>query len=437
MLLLFFIILRKVSHSVKIKSQKKGFLSSFFCCFLLKRFRFFDECVIIYSHNYMKNLKMTIEYTKEYFEKENGNGYKAEDNRTYIDSPLSTNPSLDIAYHIAAPKADSKGNSVISTLFGTFLGNIYEETYRKASQSVFSFTKATHFKDNVKSIVTADLPMLFTTWHIERYNIVKNFTYRQQTNIYYDVKGQYFFVAMDERFFDKFETSEIYYPEDNKNEKIKAKIKNTKDNKELLIIYADTIEELKKEIEEDGNTFDVLHKRYKERFLNLQDLEKVIVLRYETDNQDSIKSKHSGQFHITNNRCNDAINFIIRQNMKMEMFQAAKTDDGFFYLIDENTGQIQTKAIVYIDENKTSVEYIQNEKNSSQYHLHSGGDTFLIMPYFEDDWNLLKAMQEKLHAVCRDLEAFLQASKTGLGELDKPISQVSAIGQSQLFLPSK
>lgn len=377
---------------------------------------------------------MTIEYVQEYFEAENGDGYKADDNRTYIDAPLATKPHLDIAYHIAAPNRGKNSNTVVSTLFGSFMGNIYEETYRKAGNRVFHFTKASNFRDNVKSIVTVDLPMLFTTWHIERYNILKDFTYRQQTNIYYDVKGQYFFVAMDERFFDNFETSEIYYQEDHRNEKIKAQIKNTKDNKELLIIYADTIEELKKEIEEDGNTFDILHKRYKQRFLNLQDLEKVIVLRYETENEDTLKNKHTNQFSITNNRDNNAIDFIMRQNMAMEMFQAAKTDDGFYYLIDENTSEIQTKAIIYIDEDKTSIEYINQEKNC-EYGTYKGGSTFLIMPYSESDWDMLKNIQNRLHSICRELESILQSSKTEVGKLDKPISSLDALTHNKpLFL---
>lgn len=360
---------------------------------------------------------MPDKITHELMLKRNGENYKPDDNRTYIDTPLSSSPYLDVKNHISIPIGGQNGNALISTNQGNFIGISTSATAEKAENRVFFYPKASEFRDNVKSIERKKLPCLYPTWFIERYGIDKDFCYRQSTPIFYNVKKKHFFAVMDERFFDDFNQSEIL----SGNKNLKAKAYSGKGGKTYLGIYSKTIEDLESEFKDDDKTFAKLEARYKQHFINLQALERVIVVRYQTDNEESMESEHSNQFYAySHNNKNTAFNYIFRQNMEFEIFQAARTEDGYYYLIDEKTDVIQPNAIIRINEKETSLDFQRSKKE--RHSLDRGGETFLIMPYSEKDWDMIMNIQKKMHQLCRELESFLQAAKTDVGALDSPIS---------------
>ena len=374
-----------------------------------------------------------MEFTQESMKKLNGEGYQSDDNRTYTSEPLSYTPWIDVKHHLSILEDKHSGNVLISTELGSFFGSCFEETKTKAENRVFFFPKASSFYRNVKLIETSKMTTLYPTWFIKRYKIKEKFFYSQKTNIYYDVKSARFFIVMDERFFDEISVSEVLLDK----EGINATTYSGKDGKTYLAIYADTISDLKSEMIDKGKAFDQIHNRYKQHFLNLQDLERVIVLRYDNENQDTNLKKHTNQFTVPNISDRESVyEHLYRQKMEFEFFQAAKTDDGLFYLIDEDTGLIQSKSIIYIKESETSVDFIRTEKQDRNGLL-DGGDTFIIMPYSDKDWDLIKVINEKLISLCTDLESLFQSTKTEIGILDKPITQAKKIGMSVNLLPSK
>lgn len=364
----------------------------------------------------------------------NGENYNPSDNRTYNGAPLAMSPVEDIRLHLAMPKDENtRGSSAENSLLGSFFGCSYVETQTKAENSVFHFPKASSISGFIK-IESRKITTLMPSSLIERYKIKGQVTFYQIANIYYSTKSHEFIVLMDERLCKDMTPTEILPNEKNPN------IKLFNDKKDNSVVYLgitgktiiDLIDNLS--LRDKNSPFYLLKESYQRHFLSLEDGERVIVIRYKTLGNSEISKTHS-QSSVPNFSDYDLVaDLMTKQSMDFEFFQAAKIRN-LFYLMDES-GTINTKSIVYFDEKETDPEYIKANDKTSMYG-EKGGLSFVIMPYSDDNWNFIKNLNARLSQLCKDLEGFFLSSKTPVGELDKPFSEMKALGQTKFLLIDK
>ena len=290
---------------------------------------------------------------------------------------------------------------------------------REAENKVLHFPKASDFADSIQKIEDKKLTTLYPSSLIEKYDLKDNVSYSQKTPIFYDKKAGLFFVAMDERFLVDITADEII---DGGLKNVRVYQNKTRKSN-YLAFTAITTSQLISDLKEKGKTLDIVKTIYRRRFLKMRDAKRVIVLKFETDNQDSMTTKGTSQFNIPNYSDRDSvIDLMYRQKMEMEIFQAAQIET-HFYLMDE-LGIINPKAIINFNVNETDYDKNKAEvEDELTYKTRNGGLTYLVIKYTQEDWDFIKNLQEKMHQLSRDLESFFLSTKTEIGLSDKSFSE--------------
>lgn len=339
--------------------------------------------------------------TQEDIISENGSEYDPSNNQTYKDQPLSKKPTNDIAYHIALSK---KGSSALNTCRGRFLGYWHDQSLAQANNKVLHFPKpsdigAVKFKSEKH---TTFLPISL----IERYFSESDVsvTHTQSTPILLNIKSERFFIPMDYNLFEKITAKEIFG--DLKHDNLNI-IRDIKNKRNILVIVADTVQELRNQMKNTkGTAFHFFNTKYLAYFQNLEQAEKVIVVQFTNNINDS-----DGEFlknTFSDNR-NVLDSLICKQKIDFNFFKAAKVEDSY-YLIDSN-GSINPEAVIHITEDESSFSY------SSEFNIKNT----IIIPHSDHDWDIISTIYNRLTSLCSDLERFLMSSKTEKGVLDSPL----------------
>lgn len=332
---------------------------------------------------------------------ENGEDYNPKDIRTYKGRLFSKYPNRDIYKHLTI-------NPDYFYLTGTLEGTAF------ADDKVLYFPTSKDFKNKVILIKNIKLQTFYPSWLIEKYNIEpKDISYQQKTPIFYNVNTSSFFISMDEKFLDDIKPEQLNYSDFNDVQILKSKDLT----KNYFTFNADTIEELIYKIKNHEGSYKKLKQNYSRLFINLKKGKRVIVLKFENDNQDTLINNSSQQFDIPNFSDKKAVfELMHRQKMEIESFQAVLVDQ-LFYLTDDN-GSINSNAIIRYDESDTVI-------NSNIKTIFSnGGDTYIVLDYTDNDWMLIKSIQEKLYSLCKELNDFFVSTKTEIGLSDKSFSDV-------------
>jgi len=381
----------------------------------------------------MTNIIKTEEkVTYELMLKEHGEGYIKNDNRTHTGALMGRTPSQDILCHmsIVGGEKDVRSNSsVVSSLMGSFLGHSSVELTTAALDKVFHFPTSKMFKKNVLEITKQKMNTLYPQSMIERFNLGDNVCYSQKTPIFFCVQSNNFFIAMDERFLEDITFNEVIeMVEDRANIDV---FEEKRSNRKFLVIKAKTIPLLLKEMALEDSAFSKLIEGYKQRFLNMANTERVIVVKYEIDKNDLNGRRGNNQFTAPNYSDKNAVaKLTMSQKMEMVIFQAAKLNNTY-YLISEE-GIINPKAILFFKDEETETRKIKAQKDylRSDYSeeeksimLQNNGHAFLVIGYTEEDWNFIKGMHLKLRNLCEELESFLLSTKTTEGLPDKSFSE--------------
>lgn len=375
-----------------------------------------------------KNTNITYDFVAS----QNGENYNQEDNRTFTGELLGETPYSDLIRHMSLIKNGGSASTLITTIQGSFFGRGSVELNNKAADKVFHFPKASDFNLKVIKMKDVKLETLYPASMIYRYSLKRDFDYSQKTPVFVDVKRNLFFIVMDERFLKDLTADEILH------EKIKnVSIYNSKDKKtNYLAITGHSYDELMSNLTEVDKSYDKLKSIYKRHFLNLQESKRVIVLKYKTENEETIERKHLSQFTIPNFSDNESVaNLVMRQNMELEIFQAAQIEN-LFYLMDEE-GIINSKAIIIYDEKETDAIGFKNSCERNKMYYKNMGNTYLIMDYTEEDWLFIKNLQQKMHQLCKDLESFFLSTKTEIGISDKSFKDANVSGLENYLIEKK
>jgi hypothetical protein len=381
-------------------------------------------------------MTMTCEkITYQLIAEENGGEdiYKPNDNRTHIGLPLGRTPAIDMQCHMGLRKDGNGGNSISTVRGVSFHGVSNIELMKDAGNRVFHFPKASNISGQIIKIKTAKLRTLYPASMVSKFSLKESqLEYSQQTPIFYDNGVDLFFIVMDERFLKDLTANEIL--SDTRKTK-DIKVYESKSRKtSYLAITGKTMPELLENLKGNGSAFDTIKTNYRRRFIDLKNSKRVIVLRYETDNEESMKDINSHQISIPShsNRAN-VIALMMRQKMEMEIFQAAQVED-LFYLMNEN-GDIDSKAIVSFNENETDYDFRKrNLENEGSIKITNGGLTYLVVNYTIEDWEFIKQLQIKMHTLCRELESFFLSTKTEIGLEDKSFSKAKMEGSGLKLL---
>lgn len=328
---------------------------------------------------------------------DNGDGYNPSDNRTYCDEPLSLDPVEDILLHVAISKPGSVAGS---TLRGSFLGKIDTESRKQAELKVFHFPKASNLgatlikKENHVSLY----PISLISRYSKEDTSVDVVSLNTALPIYFKNKEEFFFIPFDEQFLSDLKLSTFF---NKKHSNIKI-LKDNKTKSDILCIYADSLDELRSEMDTnyEDSAISVLTQAYRSYFMNLENAEKVIVIEFSTE------IKRSDNLLVM-----ELEDLLFRQSVSFNFFKGAKVDDTY-YLIDEDNVIHEDKTVTVRDNFFGSIKNF-DPKNT------------VIVPYSEEDWNKINFIHNRFNELCDEISSFFKSSKTDTGLLDHPLKEHS------------
>ncbi len=122
-------------------------------------------------------------------------------------------------------------------------------------------------------------------------------------------------------------------------------------------------------------------------------------------------------FSLMNAQDSTAIkNLMFATSANMVYFQAVKIDS-YFYLNKED-GTIDPMAAVHFDHRETDLS------DTESFICRSDESAYLVMPYTDDSWAMIRDIHEKMSALFESLNNLMLSTKTSNTKaLDKPITE--------------
>ena len=337
----------------------------------------------------------------------NGEGYDPSDIRTYTCKPLASGPVYEVAIHISLYNEHKQGTthragSWTETPYGGHFCEGSVEFNRKVAEMGLNFPKAANFKQ-IKLLKTAKLNTLWPSWIMERYDFHEGVVTKNDVPIFYDMKSDKFLVFLDTEFFKQTTPSGLNFL----NSEYKH-IYTGKDKKDYAAFRADSMTGLIDCL--NGEPFFEYVKIYKQRFIDAAKGQRVICMAMKTKSN-QFKEEDSAWGLVGNSvnlNCgvasrsnrNKIKELVLAQNTSFELYQGSLIDD-LIYLMDDD-GNIYPDAIMTsVKHARLREEYIKTENH--------GDYTFLMMPYTEQDWTALKAINNRLLSLMTELSEFFDA----------------------------
>lgn len=360
----------------------------------------------------------------------NGPGYDPSDIRTYTCLPLASGPAMEIAIHLSVEKAHKTGKGTFAGIFnetpyGEHFTDFSTETNVKVNKMVLNFPKAAEFS-NLKLLKSLELPSLYPSWMVERYNndTRDKLSTQHQTPIFYDLSSNKFVVFLDTEFFRGTTPMGLQFPTSKHTQVYKSKEGKTY-GAFVADSMADIIALMNDRLEE--KPFQDYLQSYRQRFLDASKGERVICLALKTssnmDKDDWFSIASSGASRSNRDLMKS---LVLSQKSSFELYQGALIGD-LIYLMDEN-GELYPDAIM------CSTKHQRLKKEVIQIHNHDDY-TFLMMPYNEADWVSLKGLHERMLALMNELNRFFLSGYNQEGLFDASVKQLAKpTGNAQLLI---
>ncbi len=332
----------------------------------------------------------------EYFEAVNGRDYKPSDIRTHKDHILSYDPIQDVRIRKTVCKMNTSSNCGATK---TLIGYVEAKT-NTVEANVASFTNVLYFplaKDiNMVMIKSLDVQTVYPKVMIERFKMVEQsktgrenlssiIRLTHSANFYFSPSEENFYFFFDVRFFDNFSSESIKH--------ILPVSKNIFVYKNLLAIRNKDLTELKNYLKSEE--YLSFLNDYSNLFLDFSTGEEVIFIKY----------KSSKQNFLLSSRLNE-VDYFSKSSSNLQFVKAIKFGKYIYFYKD---GQIDAKSCQSLNNNELSLDTYQSFKNEILT-----GDTplTLLIPYSDEDWNLLTSIQLKLEEISKTLEDFFVSSKS-------------------------
>jgi hypothetical protein len=365
--------------------------------------------------------------THEIMLENNGKNYNHLDIRTYTCKPLANDPSTEVGIHLSLYNSFKNGRSVFSgswskTPYGGHFCESSVEFSIKIRKMALNFPKASNF-NQVKLMKNLDLPSLYPSWMMERYKKHKNVIIHHNTPLYYDTSTDKFILFLDTEFFRETTPTGLNFGKTEHTDTYKGK-----DGKLYAAFRADSMKELLScmSLQDENSSFCKYTEIYKQRFLDAANAERVICLAMKTESHhEAVKNNNnglSGNSIILNSDAASKSNrkviqqLVIAQKVEFEIYQGALIDN-LIYLMDEE-GNINPTAII------CSVKHQRQRKEIIKIDKHDDF-TYLMMPYTETDWNLLKEVHKRMFNLMKELSDFFVSGYSENELLDMPVSQIA------------
>jgi hypothetical protein len=337
----------------------------------------------------------------------NGADYDPKNNRTYQCQPLLKSPASDIKAHLALANAKKMSNSLYQTPYGHFYGEKTVELTEKVNNMVLHFPKAANFSQ-IKQLKTALLPSYYPSWIVERYQVGDNINYHQNIPIFYDTKFDRFLVFLDGSFFDVIKPSALHFTQSEH-----FTLYEGKDKKMYGAFIADTMTCLVKEVLSlsKDSPYSTHLVKYRQHFLDATDGERVICLALKREDFDNSSFNLLSSVHSDSNK--SLLNKVMTQcTLKFEFYQGALINETIFMMNEDGT--------LYPDLMLCCEKILRNREEVIQIHHHDDF-TYLVMPYTDDDWTMIKTIHSRLVALLQDLEGFFKQGYNQDSLMDKNI----------------
>ena len=365
------------------------------------------------SHNSVKKL--------------NNADYDPKDISTFNDPPLAQRPAGDIFVRrsLEALSIDP------ATSLATFrAGNeTLSEPLKRISRDscdncVLKFLKPSEFADRtLTKINSSKLTTLLPTYIISRYKEINEMepivTHTQNTPVYYSSKQEKFIIPMDKSIFDEIDPSDITSKLSKDALKV-FKILPKADKTHSFAVVGASLSEVKKAVHHSSKLMEELTSAYRDLFISYKSGERVIVFEYDvrTSDEDPDRSIKHGPSYTTA----EISKVMTSRTVDYNFFQAVKIKDRL-YLTDEN-GVVEKGAIISFKEELSIPKSEHEEKRTElidNYYLLYRKSAYILIPYTNDDWDLIKTIDSKLQAFFKDLENALLSVKTEPKSLDNSL----------------
>jgi hypothetical protein len=343
----------------------------------------------------------------------NGEGYNPRDVRTYKVPPLKNSPAGDICVHCSMPDSyPNKASSVVRTNIGSFHGNYHDKSDSQANNRVLHFPLASSFSTlmllNKKRLTT-----LYPSWMIERYgleNLHEDLTHTQTTPIFVDQKTSKFVVLMDESFLDKVSYSDLTVGLTREEEAYVTRYSDKDGKRKFFGFKVDCYQDFFDYKNGLRAVRDKVFANYLSLFVTAQNTQKMLavwMLNKQADTRDPFYSQNHSVSQLMSGLIADQ-----SLSINLSFSVVAKRDKTFYPMKDDGT--IETKCPFYFQRKHN--KYGDNFGDSLGGYLteaEKDGTTTLLLPYTEEDHELLKHIVERLDLLRNELMRFFKRSEQG------------------------
>lgn len=346
----------------------------------------------------------------------NGEGYDPADIRTYKCPAICANPRKEVQAHLALSGYGSTTRSSYTTRIGSFLGHSSVEFIKKVSNMVLHFPKASDF-NQLKPIKSLELPSLYPSWMIERYELDDCVTLQHLTPVFYDARQHKFVAFLDTDFYRDLSPASVKF----------GNIPNyhtmqDKNGKPYGAFTADTFKELTNSVIStktgEDSSFQQVVKVYRRHFLSASNGERVVCVGFK--HKASTKSSHELLTDVHSYSHSDLVSKLTRfQSVAFELYQGALVDD-MVYLMDDD-GTLHPDAMVLATKQR------RKRAEGDKFLQGTTKDfTYFTIPYTDHDWQKLVAIHERVNSIMTELQSFFLSGTLPNEKHDKPLSELKA-----------
>lgn len=372
-------------------------------------------------------------FTVENFQRLNGACYNPSDLRTYKMLPLASLPYEDVLIHLSIPKEGDRGGTLIRTNQGSFTGNQFSETMKKAERSVLHFPRASDV-DIPKGLVKLEdrkMLSLYPSWILSRYGVknLQGLLIHHVVPLFIDKRTKEFVYFFDEAMLDEMDVKNLV---EGVQKDCFRVYKGKTPNKRYLALITKDFEQLEdigsrgKADNPVNEAFWQIKENYEQTILDASQLEKVIVIAYSKNNKD----------HDLSDRVKtDGIHKV---GMTMTFGLAARHNNNFYWI--DQDGSINTRQGVGVNRSHANPSpFASGNRRSLDQETWKEAST-VVIPYTDKDWDRLVRIQARLEEIqavlgslikgCEDADndqndlgleqAILNMQSASLLGLDKP-----------------
>lgn len=329
--------------------------------------------------------------------------YDRSNNDTYVER-YSLSPVSDAEAHMFQdPAGRTIGPDRVS-------GNFTTETKIKAENSVLHFPEARQaglISLNKSFKIETPMPMSL----VRRYErSVDGLTHAQKTPVFFDSRSEQFVVLLDERFLRDIEPTELALKSEPLKDKVQVYYPPRGRERPGFPCYLglmfSSIEEIRKN--EDHGPLKSIIAAYRQYNLRIEDGEKVILLKVaHDDGHDSLL--------VGRGLANNLLKRITNHRFRFEFVVAYRF--GTTCYLQNQDGGIDQAASFHLDK---IGQQNRDEKSLAGY-IHSDGAQLLVIPYTEQQHQLLIKIHSRMTELAKDVQALVELHQRPTEQMDSPI----------------